>query len=62
MAEEPPEIGRFLFSLKVFKQMDGKLEYEIQNMNQYIPIEIVIMQLKAFLNNLERKYFDTFKD
>lgn len=60
MAEEPREIGRFAFWLRTFKHTDGNLEYKIQSVNENIPIEIVIMQLKSFLNNLEKNYFDTF--
>lgn len=60
MTEERREIGRFIFGLKVFKQPDG-LNYEIQSMNENIPVEIVIMQLKTFLNSLEKEYFDSFE-
>ncbi len=60
MAEDR-EIGRFLFGLKVFKKSDGSFEYKIQTLNDNIPLEIVIMQLKALLNNLKKEYFDNFE-
>ena len=61
MSEEPREIGRFAYLLKVSKLPDGNLQYEPEAMNDNIPIEIIIMQLKAFLNNIEKDYFDTFE-
>lgn len=61
MAEEPREIGRFAFWLRIFKHSDGNLEYKAQSVNDNMPIEIVIMQLKAFLNNLEKEYFNAFE-
>lgn len=54
------EIGRFIFGLKAFKTEDG-LRYQIQSVNDNIPVEIVIMQLRAFLNGLENEYFDNFQ-
>ena len=62
MAEEPHEIGRFAFLLRIFRSPDGNLQYEPQSINENIPIEIVIMQLKTFLNNLETNYFNAFKE
>jgi len=61
MAEEPREIGRFAYLLKVFKLPDGNLQYEPEAMNDKIPVEIIIMQLKAFVNKLEKDYFDEFE-
>lgn len=61
MPEEPREIGRFAYLLKVFRLPDGNLQYEPQAMNENMPIEVIIMQLKAFLNKLEKDYFDTFE-
>ena len=53
MAEEHNEIGRFIFGLKAFKEEEG-LRYQIQSINENIPIEIIIMQLKAFLGSIEK--------
>lgn len=61
MSEEPREIGRFAYLLKIFKLPDGNLQYEPQTVNDKIPIEIIIMQLKAFLNSIEKEYFDSFQ-
>lgn len=55
------EIGRFLFGLKVVKLADGSLKYRTQSVTQGIPVEIVIMQLRAFLRTLERDYFKDFE-
>ena len=61
MDEERREIGRFTFRLVVHKRADGSLEYETEKLNDNIPVEIVIMQLKAFLNGLEKEYFSSFE-
>lgn len=61
MTDEGREIGKFLFGLKVFKKPDGSFEYKIQSLNDNIPVEIVIMQLKAFLASLEKEYFESFE-
>ncbi|MEM5797336.1 MAG: hypothetical protein QXD72_02050 [Candidatus Aenigmatarchaeota archaeon] len=55
------EIGKFVYWLKVFKLPDGSLQYEPQAINENIPVEIIIMQLKAFVNKLEKDYFGDFE-
>ena len=60
MPEEPREIGKFGFGIRIVRHPDGKIEYQTQSANQGVPIEIVIMQIKAFLNNLEKDYFNNF--
>ena len=57
---EPTEISKFGFGIKIVKHFDGKIEYQTQSANKRVPIEIIIMQMKAFLNNLEKNYFDNF--
>ena len=59
--EKPVAIGKFGLGLKVLKYPDGRTEYQIQKINKGIPIQIVIMQIKAFLKNLEKEYFEKFK-
>ena len=60
MSEEPIELGRFGFGIRIIRNQDGKIEYQTQSANWGVPIEIVIMQMKAFLNKLENEYFDNF--
>lgn len=60
MSEEGNEIGRFVFGIRVFLQEDG-VEYQTQSMNNGVPPETVIMQLRAFLNKMEKEYFDEFE-
>ena len=57
---EKREIGRFVFGLKAFRD-EEEFEYQIQTVNENIPVEIILMQLKAFLNSLEKEYFDEFE-
>ena len=57
---EESELGKFLFGLRIIKNPDGTIEYKFRSINQSVPVEIVIMQLKAFVNKLENDYFDEF--
>lgn len=61
MTDESREIGRFAYWLRVLKLSDGNLQYEPQSVNENIPIKIIIMQLKALINKLEKDYFDEFE-
>ena len=58
--EEPKEVGRFAFGIILYRYPDGRVEYRFQSKNQGIPIEIILMQLKAFLRNQENEYFDRY--
>ena len=60
MPSEPNEVGRFVFGIRLYRYPDGTVEYRTQSRNQGIPIEIVLMQLKAFLRNQENDYFDKY--
>lgn len=60
MSKEPKEIGRFAFGIRLFRYSDGRTEWRLQSANEGVPNEIVIMQMKAFLRNLENDYFDNF--
>ena len=57
MTEEPSEIGKFGFGLRILRKSDGSIMYQAQSANEKVPTEIVIMQLKAFLKKLEKNYF-----
>ena len=58
--EEPQEVGRFAFGIILYRYPDGRVEYRFQSKNQGIPIEIILIQLKAFLRNQENGYFDRY--
>jgi len=60
MKGEPEEIGRFAFGIKLLRYSDARTEWNLQSANEGVPIEIVIMQMKVFLRNLENDYFDNF--
>ena len=57
---EESEIGKFLSGLRIIKHPDDTIEYKSQSINQSVPVEIVIMQLKAFTDKLEKNYYDEF--
>ena len=60
MPEEPIEIGRFVFGIKVLRNSDSSISYATQSGNENVPIEVVIMQLKTFIRDLEEDYFKKF--
>jgi len=60
MSSEPEEIGRFAFGIRLYRYSDGRVEYNTQSRNEGIPIEVVLMQLQAFLRNQENEYFDKY--
>lgn len=60
MPESSTEIGRFGFGIRIIRHEDGRVEYQTESANQGVPTEIIIMQIKAFLKNLEDEYFDSF--
>lgn len=59
-SQDPKVIGRFAFGITLYRYSDGTVEYRTQSRNQGIPIEIVLMQIKAFLRNQENEYFDRY--
>ena len=58
--EEPKEIGRFALGIILYKHPDNRVEYRFQSKNQNIPLEIVLLQVKAWLRNQENKYFSNY--
>lgn len=60
MPEEPKIIGRFAFGITLYEHSDGRIEYRTQSRNESIPLEIILMQLRAFLRNQENEYFDNY--
>ncbi len=57
MPEEPIEIGRFVFGIRILRYPDGSISYVTQSGNENVPIEVVIMQIKTFLKDSEESYF-----
>ena len=60
MPNEPTELGRFGFGIKIIRYPHGDVVFETQQVNQGVPEEIVIMKMRACLNNMEKNYFDKF--
>ena len=50
----------FGLGIRALRYPDGKVEFKVESANKGVPREIVIMQIKAFLKNLEDEYFDDF--
>ncbi len=60
MSEEASEVASFGFGIRVVKHPDGREEYQTRAENDGVSTETVIMQLRAYLNSLEKDYFDDF--
>ncbi len=52
------ELGYFVYGVHMLRRSDSKVLYEDNYLNNRVPIEVVIMQLKIFLKKLEKDYFD----
>lgn len=61
MQDDLDEPSRFALGLTALRQPDGNFDCAMQTVNQGIPIEIVIMQLRAFLKQMEHNYFSSFE-
>lgn len=56
---EPTLDAMFGFGIKLFRKPDGHFFFQTQTKNEGVPMEIVIMQVRAFLNEAEKEYFGT---
>ncbi len=54
------EVGHFVINMKAFIRENGSLSYSFEFGNENIPLEIVLMHIRAFLGNQEREYFADF--
>lgn len=61
MPEGLTELGRFALGIKIFRNSDGSISYQTKDVNEGVPIEIVIMQIKAFLKDLEDNYYQKYE-
>ena len=53
--------GRFVLGINLYRTPDNQTRTEFQSVFQDIPIELVIMQLRAFVRSLDSGYFSNFK-
>ncbi|MBI3032955.1 hypothetical protein HYY69_05755 [Candidatus Woesearchaeota archaeon] len=51
----------FAFAIKVISDEEGNKKYQSIALNNDIPTETIIMQMKAYLKNLEDQYYDDFE-
>ncbi len=54
-------LGKFGIGISLHKSSNTDVKAEFQSANQGVPDEIVIMNLRAFLQNLERSFLDKFE-
>jgi len=58
MPTQPVELGRFVFGIKIFHNPDGRIIPYTQSLNEGVLMDVVITQLRAFLQATEKRYFD----
>lgn len=61
MDEANNDVAKFGFVIKVRGNHLGSLDTKTEVLNQGIPVEVVIMKMKAYLRNLENKYYANFE-
>lgn len=57
---EATEIARFTFGISIFKNPDGSISDQVYSQNKNIREEIILLKLRAFLQQSEKAYFDEF--
>ena len=62
MPEDQTEVSSFGIGVKIFRNEKGDFNYQHYMLNNGTPKEIMIMQLRRFIKELEREYFNQFKD
>jgi hypothetical protein len=53
-------IGSFTLGMQLIMNDDGTLKCDSNWMNAGVPIEMVALQIRAFLNQIEQDYFSQF--
>lgn len=48
MAEKSRELGRFGFAIKIVRGSDGNIGYDTQSVNEGVPVEITVKELRLF--------------
>lgn len=61
MVEEENEMKGFGFIINIKNGLYNKNSYKTRILNSGVPTELIIMQMRAFLDNLEQGYFNEFK-
>lgn len=60
MEEEKNNIGEFGFVIITKKNDQGNLHFQTRIINKKVPLELIVMQMKAFLKQVEKDYFNSF--
>ncbi len=59
LESDSPKI--FGFAIGFVGYFDNKLQYEVQVINDGVPKELIIIQLKSLLRDFEKEYYDKQK-
>ena len=55
---EPKPVANFALGLRLLQFPNGKTAINLETLNNGVPIEMIIMQLRAFLRRMEKDYFN----
>lgn len=58
--EAGEEIGTFVYGIRVIRKPDGNTKYQYHKTIKNLPLEIVIMQISVFLNDLKKQYHNKY--
>lgn len=61
MLLEEKEIKAFVFGIRFAGYFDSKLQYKVQIIDEGVPREVIMLQLKSILRNFEREYYNKEK-
>ena len=53
-------VGTFLLSVRAIKFTGGNVITDVHAKNKNLPMEIVLMHVKAWLHNKEQRYYEWF--
>ena len=62
MSDSLKDVGKFGFSLQIVEDENGKRDFNTKFMAENVAPEIIIMQTKVFLRNLEKGYFELYSE
>jgi len=51
-------IGSAVIVIKAIQKEDNMVEFEFTNLKKNVPNEVIILQLKRFLKNLKKEYYN----
>ena len=61
MPDHKERIAEFIFSIILYRDSDGQLLRQVSGANTGIPKELIITNMKAFVQRTEKEFLDEFE-